>query len=85
MGAGTMHALQRLPRLLRTETRRIRDQHVGEPDDGVERSAQLVADARDELRLVFVRLLELSILVLNFVKQPYILDRDRGLVGKRRH
>ena len=39
-----------------------------EPDDGVERGAQLVAHAGDELRLVLARHLQLPVLVLDFVE-----------------
>src|SRR5262249_25382437 len=55
-------------RLFRAEARGIGDQHIGEPDDGVERRAQLVAHARYELRLVLARQLELAALVLDFVE-----------------
>src|SRR6516165_8698506 len=77
-----MHALQRLLRLFRAEARRMADHHVGQADDGIERGAQLVAHAGDELRLVFARLLQLPVLVLDFVEQAHILDRDHGLIGK---
>jgi hypothetical protein len=56
----------------------------GIAQDGVERGAQLMAHIGEELRLVLARLFELSALVLDFVKQPHILDRNRGLVGKCR-
>ena len=46
---GAMHALQRLLRLFRAEARGIGDDHLGQPDDGVERRAQLVAHAGKEL------------------------------------
>ena len=80
--AGAVHALQRLQRLLRAEARRVGDHHLGQPDDGVERRAQLVAHAGDELRLVLARLGELTVLVLDFVEQPHVLDRDHCLVGE---
>ena len=41
-----------------------------------------MAHAGDELRLVLARHLQLSVLVLDFVEQPHVLDRDRSLVGK---
>ncbi|HEY7087465.1 MAG TPA: IS66 family insertion sequence element accessory protein TnpB [Tepidisphaeraceae bacterium] len=56
--------------------------HVGEPDDGVERRAQLVAHARYELRLVLAGLPELAVLVLDFLKQPHVFDRDHRLVAR---
>ena len=49
---GALHALERLLRLFRAEPRRVGDHHLGEPDDGVERRAQLVAHIGEELRLV---------------------------------
>ena len=85
VSSGAVHALQRFLRLFRAEARRVGDHHLGQPDDGVERRAQLVAHAGDELRLVLARLGKLSVLVLDFVEQPYVLDCDHGLVGERRN
>jgi hypothetical protein len=80
VGAGAVHALQRLGGFLGTEPRRVGDQHLGEPDNGVERSAQFVAHAGDELGLVLAGLLELPILVLDFLEQLDVFDGDAGLV-----
>jgi hypothetical protein len=44
--------------------------------------AQLVAHAGEELRLALARLRELAALVLDFIEQPHILDRDCCLIGK---
>src|SRR5215831_2196944 len=63
VGAGTMHALKRLLRPLCAEARRISHQHIGEPNDGIQRRAQLVAHAGNELRLVLARQLQLAALV----------------------
>ena len=82
MGAGAVHALQRLLRLFGAEARRVGDHHLGQADDSVEWGAQLVAHAGDELRLVLARQCELTALVLDLVEQPHVLDRDRGLVGE---
>ena len=82
---GAVNALQRLQRLLRAEPRRVADHHLGQPDDGVERRAQLVAHAGDELRLVLACFRQLTALVLDFVEQPHVLDRDHGLVGEGLH
>src|SRR5262249_59326508 len=79
VGTSAMDALKWLLRLLCAEARRVGDQHVGQPDDGIERRAQLVADARDKPPFLLARLCELPVLVLNFVEQPYILDRDYRL------
>src|SRR5215813_12123868 len=57
-----VHALQGPLRLFCAEARRVFDQHVGEPDDGIERRAQLMAHAGDELRLVLARHLQLAAL-----------------------
>jgi hypothetical protein len=55
---------------------------LGQADDGVERGTQLVAHAGNELRLVLARLRQLPVLILDFVEQPHVLDRDRRLVGE---
>src|SRR5438552_4195180 len=68
-----------LLRVLSAEARRIGDQHVGKPDDGVERRAQLMAHARDELRLVLARHLQLTALVLDLSEQTRVLDRQHRL------
>src|SRR5262249_47201948 len=85
MSPSEVHALQRLLRLFCAEPRGVRDHHFGQSDDGIERRAKLVAHAGDELRLVLVRLCELATLVLDFVEQPHVLDRDHRLVGEGGH
>src|SRR6516165_7798832 len=82
MSTSAVYALQWLLRFFCAEAPRIGDQHVSEPDDGIERGAQLVAHAGDELRLVLACLRQLPILVLNLVEQPHILDRNCRLVGE---
>src|SRR5262249_21775559 len=77
-----VHALQWLLRLFRAEARGVFDHHLGQADDGVERRAQLVAHAGYELRLVLARQLQLAALLLDFVEQPHVLDRDHRLVGE---
>src|SRR5262249_23796368 len=79
MGTRTVDPAQRLQRLFRGEARRIADHHLGQPDDGVERGAQLVAHAGDELRLVLARHLELTALFLDFREQIGVLDGQHGL------
>ena len=76
------HAVERLGVLL--QRLRILPQHLGDADDGVERRAQLVAHIGEELRLVLACLGELAALVLDFVEQPHVLDRDHRLVGEGR-
>src|SRR5262245_57642396 len=66
----------------RAEAPRVGDHHFGQADDGVERRAQLVAHAGEELRLVLTGHLKLAVLVLDLVEQPHVLDRDYGLLGK---
>src|SRR5262249_35919645 len=68
MGPGAIHAAERFQRLFRAEPRRVGDHHLRQADDGVERRAQLVAHAGEELRLVLACQLELTALVLDFVK-----------------
>ena len=72
-------------RLFCSKARRVFDHHLGQPDDGVERRAQFVAHAGDELRLVLARQLKLAALVLDFIEQPHVLDGDRSLVSERRY
>ena len=79
MLTGAVNALQWLQRLFRAEARRIGDHHLGQPDDGVERRAQLVAHAGDELRLVLARHCELAALVLDLAEQARVLDRQHRL------
>src|SRR6516165_11930750 len=52
---------------------------LGVAEDCVERRAQLVAHIGEELRLVLAGLFKLPALVLDFVKQPRILDCQRRL------
>src|SRR5690348_1496195 len=54
----------------------------GIAEDGVERGAQLMAHIGEELRLVLARFFKLSALVLDFVEQAHVLNRDHGLIGK---
>src|SRR5215471_8827864 len=82
MSTSAVHALQRLLRLFGAEARRVAEHHLGQPDDGVERRAQLVAHAGDKLRLVLARLCELAARVLYFLEQPRVLDGNHGLVGE---
>ena len=51
MLAGAMDAAERLGGLFRPKTRRIADHHVGQPDDGIQRRAQLMAHIGEETRL----------------------------------
>src|SRR6201987_4765690 len=65
------------------EPRRVGDHHLGQADNGVERGAQLVAHAGHELRLVLARQFELTALLLDFLEQAGILDRQHRLGGER--
>src|SRR5215472_9549578 len=57
----------------------------GIAQDGIERRAQLVAHIGQELRLVLARLFKLPALVLDFVKQPHVLDSYTRLVSEGCH
>src|SRR5262249_6106820 len=65
MSSSAVHTLQRLLRLLSAKARRVADHHLRQPDDGIERGAQLMAHAGDEVRLVLARLSQLPALVLD--------------------
>jgi hypothetical protein len=58
-------------------------EHFREPDDGVERRAQLVRHVRQELALVLARGLELPALRFKLAEQTRVLDRNGGLRGER--
>ena len=47
--------------------------------------AQLVAHIGEKLRLVLARLGKLAALVLDFIEQPHVLDRNCCLVGEGGH
>ena len=57
-------------------------QHLREADDRVERGAQLVGHAGEELRLVPARDLQLGRLRLELPEEPGVDDRDRRLGGE---
>ena len=73
--SGSVSCFQRL---------RILAQHLGDADDRVERGAQLMAHIGKKLRLVLARLGELTALILDFIEQPHVLERNNRLVGKGR-
>jgi hypothetical protein len=70
MRAGGFHALERLLHLLGAEARGIGRHHFGQPDDGVERRAQLVAHAGEELRFVLTEGRELPVQPAKLVAHP---------------
>src|SRR5262249_58241493 len=82
MGTRTVDPAQGLLCFFRTEARRIADHHLGQPDDGIERGAQLVAHTGDELRLVLARELELPTFFFDLLEQARILDGQHGLRRK---
>src|SRR6266508_15905 len=60
------------------------EQDLGETDDRIERSAQLVRHIGEKLRLMAIGRLNLPALVIDLAKQSRILDSDLGLAGQRR-
>ena len=68
VGSSAVHALQWLLRLFGAKARRVRDHHLSQTDNCVERRAQLVAHAGDELRLVLARQCELTALLLDLAE-----------------
>ena len=85
MSARGMDVLQVLLLLLVELTEHAVRQDLGEPDDGVQRRAQLVGHVREEFGLVPARDLELSALVLDLQEEPRVLDGDDPLVGECLH
>ncbi len=53
------------------------EQHLGEPDDGIEGSAQLMGHVGEELGFVAAGGFQLAALVLDLVEEPGILDCQR--------
>ena len=82
MARGAQHPVERLDLILAFEVAGVLQQHLGDADDGIERSAQLMAHVGEELRLVLARDLELTALLLDFLEQAHVLDGDRSLVGE---
>ena len=50
------------------------EQHLGEPDDGVERRPQLMGHIGEELRLMAAGGLQLPALFRDLVEEPGVLD-----------
>ena len=82
MPAIALHAIEHAARLLRHLAVDAVENELGVAENGVERRAQLVAHVGEELRFVLARLRELAALVLDFVEQAHVLDRDHRLVGE---
>jgi hypothetical protein len=61
------------------------DQHLREPDHGVQRSPQLVGHAGQKVRLVLAGHLQLGALALEFAKKAGVEHRQRGLARERLH
>ena len=80
--AVALDAVEHLAHLLGRLAIDVVEDELGVAEDGVERRAQFVAHVGEELRLVLARLGKLAALVLDFVEQPHVLDRDHGLVGE---
>ena len=85
MAAVALDAVEHLAHLFRRVAIDVVEDEFGITEDGVERGAQLVAHIGEELRFVLARLGELPALVLDFVEQPHILNRDHRLVGEGLH
>ncbi len=77
--AGAFDLLQVATDIVLSEIGDVFLEDLAVADDGVERRAQLVAHIGEELRLVLARDLELAALVLDFVEQPRVLDRQHRL------
>ena len=78
----SFYPLERFLRLFCAESRSAGRHHVGQSDDGIERRAQLMAHAGEELRFVLAGLLQLPALVLDLGEKARILDRQDRLGSK---
>ena len=72
VAARAEHSIKRFEILI--EALGILAQHLGDADDGVKRRAQLVAHVGEELRFVLTRLGKLAAFILDFIKEPYVVD-----------
>src|SRR5712691_11760865 len=79
VASGAQDALKRLDLVRAIEVAGVFEQQIRHADDGVERSPQLVAHVREELRLVLARGLELPALDLDLAEEARVLDGERGL------
>jgi len=59
------------------------EEHLGEPDDGVQRRAQLVRHVGEELRFVLARDLELDAPLLELPVEAGVDNGERGLASER--
>src|SRR5438093_7052503 len=83
VAAGAEHVVQVFGLLWVEWPKHLLEEHLREPDDGVEWCPELVGHGRQELALVAARDLELLALVLDLLEELHVLDRDRGLVCER--
>ena len=74
--------LQHSAHLVRRVAIDVVEDELGIAEDGVERRAQLVAHVGEELRLVLAGLGELAALLLDFIEQADVLDRNHRLIGE---
>ena len=77
-----LQAFEYAEHLLRWLAIRAVRHQFGVAQDRVERCAQLMAHIGKELRLVLARFFKLAALVLDFVEQSNVLDRDTCLIGE---
>src|SRR5262249_52645331 len=82
MSTCTMNATQRFKCFIGAEACGIAHQHVGKPNNSVQRGAQLVAHIGEELRFMMVCTFELPAFFLDLAEQPGVLDGDDSLSGE---
>src|SRR5687767_7025350 len=82
MLAGGQNVLEVFGLLLRHAAEHALQEDVREPDDGVERRAELVRHAGEELGFVLARHLELPALDLELSEESGVLDGKGGLRGE---
>src|SRR6185503_832066 len=75
---------ERLLHVLRHLAVDLAEDHLVEAEDRIERRAQLVAHAGEEVRLVLAGDLKLPAFFLDLVEQAHVLDRDYRLIGEGR-
>ncbi len=79
MAAALIDALVDIFNLLRQLAVDVHQQHARVAQHGIHRRSQLMAHARQELRLVLARQLQLLPFLLDLAEQPRVVDRQSGL------
>ena len=82
MLAIAVHALEHAAHFLRDVAINAVEDEFRIPQYRIQRGAEFMAHVGQELGLVLARDFELMALIMHFVEQPRVLDREHGLSGE---